>query len=398
MKNLKTNTPTNMYLLIAATFLASITLTTHAQAQTLIYDGSQPLNFFSASRLTDELALDNDPNDETRNGVINAGADPFELEVGDAAWFRSSGRRMRNTDSEEMIGLASTAAGVDGIFMTANTGSTDDQMDARGVGAGYVLYDAGTTTGMQTLNFSLFYNDATPNEPDPGVLRNSGGNVAVRVYGITSSDDEFDPWASDEFTFLAGSGGSGALIASGQHRDTFDTTDPVDPAEPLVEQLLYLDSSSAAGSPIIPVADEWQSLSFPFDAGTGYDYLLFGFAGAEQDGTNLAADRFGFDNISFEAATATCDDSTMGDLDGNGAVEFADFLVLSANFGQPVDGHEAGDIDCNGSVEFADFLVLSSNFGSQVAGAQSVPEPAGNLLVACAALTCLLIRQRKPVR
>ena len=54
-----------------------------------------------------------------------------------------------------------------------------------------------------------------------------------------------------------------------------------------------------------------------------------------------------------------CDPNSMGDLDGNGMVEFADFLVLSSNFGTEVADHTAGDIDCSGSVDFADFLALS---------------------------------------
>ena len=62
----------------------------------------------------------------------------------------------------------------------------------------------------------------------------------------------------------------------------------------------------------------------------------------------------------------------QGDFDGNGSVEFADFLLLSSNFGQPGTASE-GDADCNGQIEFADFLILSNNFGTQAA--MSVPEP-----------------------
>ena len=81
-----------------------------------------------------------------------------------------------------------------------------------------------------------------------------------------------------------------------------------------------------------------------------------------------------------------CNDMTMGDLDGNGEVAFADFLVLSANFGQTVADHTSGDIDCSGDVAFADFLVLSANFGQTVGGAQSVPEPSGLALLCLAVL------------
>ena len=65
----------------------------------------------------------------------------------------------------------------------------------------------------------------------------------------------------------------------------------------------------------------------------------------------------------------------MGDLDNNGEVEFADFLILADNFGQQASDHTIGDIDCNGAVEFADFLLLSDNFGKSFAAASAVPEP-----------------------
>jgi|GEM_PF-4737294 len=58
-------------------------------------------------------------------------------------------------------------------------------------------------------------------------------------------------------------------------------------------------------------------------------------------------------------------DRQPGDVDGNGSVDFADFLVLSDNFGQEVDKAWAdGDFDGNGVVDFTDFLALSVNFGT----------------------------------
>ncbi len=56
-----------------------------------------------------------------------------------------------------------------------------------------------------------------------------------------------------------------------------------------------------------------------------------------------------------------------GDINGNGTVDFPDFLILSANFGQSVDPGTNGDINGNGVVVFPDFLVLSANFGQSVA-------------------------------
>ena len=83
-----------------------------------------------------------------------------------------------------------------------------------------------------------------------------------------------------------------------------------------------------------------------------------------------------------------------GDIDMDGSVGFADFLVLSANFGM-AGGPDAGDIDGDGSVGFPDFLVLSSNFG-QSAAAAAVPEPATGILALFGVLGLLKFRRRAP--
>jgi hypothetical protein len=103
-----------------------------------------------------------------------------------------------------------------------------------------------------------------------------------------------------------------------------------------------------------------------------------------------------FDNLIVSSLPEdVCDPNTQGDLDGNGKVEFADFLILSGNFGNAVDDHTQGDIDCNGKVEFADFLVLSGNFGESIAGVQAVPEPGGFTLVGLTGVAIASLRRRR---
>ena len=53
-------------------------------------------------------------------------------------------------------------------------------------------------------------------------------------------------------------------------------------------------------------------------------------------------------------------DHVIGDIDLSGTVDFADFLILSNNFGTE-SSH--GDLNDDGIVNFADFLLLSSNYG-----------------------------------
>lgn len=70
-----------------------------------------------------------------------------------------------------------------------------------------------------------------------------------------------------------------------------------------------------------------------------------------------------------------------GDVDLNGTVEFADFLILSSSFGGTGLHYGLGDQDCDGNVSFADFLALSSNFGQSIAVSAAVPEPSGDVFV-----------------
>jgi hypothetical protein len=83
-----------------------------------------------------------------------------------------------------------------------------------------------------------------------------------------------------------------------------------------------------------------------------------------------------------------------GDFDGDGQVVFADFVILSANFGQEVDDYTDGDIDCDGVVGFPDFLTLSSNFGANLEAA-AVPEPTGLFVATLGMIVVPLMRNRR---
>ena len=152
-------------------------------------------------------------------------------------------------------------------------------------------------------------------------------------------------------------------------------------ADPTVANEFYI--SAASGSDYVDSVEE--------------SYIAIGAGATPQAGA------FDIDFLSWAPGVhvptvgvgPTCDPNSMGDLDGNGMVEFADFLVLSANFGAAADSHEQGDIDCNGMVEFADFLALSANFGQSVGAAQSVPEPSSALLVLSGALLMLARRKHR---
>ena len=74
-------------------------------------------------------------------------------------------------------------------------------------------------------------------------------------------------------------------------------------------------------------------------------------------------------------------DAIPGDANLNDAVEFDDFLALSANFTSTEAGWSQGDFDGDGAVLFFDFLILSQHFGQGTTVSAVVPEPNGLLLL-----------------
>jgi len=53
----------------------------------------------------------------------------------------------------------------------------------------------------------------------------------------------------------------------------------------------------------------------------------------------------------------------VGDCDGNGKVDYADFVTLKSNFGRTNMGWAQGDFDGNNKVDYSDFVSLKANFG-----------------------------------
>jgi MYXO-CTERM domain-containing protein len=99
------------------------------------------------------------------------------------------------------------------------------------------------------------------------------------------------------------------------------------------------------------------------------------------------------DNIRLlSGGEAVC--SVMGDVDGDCAVQFSDFLILSENFGNMVPAGTMGDLNGDGDVAFADFLILSENFGTSAATPASVPEPTG-FVIGMLGLLGLTVRRRR---
>jgi hypothetical protein len=154
-----------------------------------------------------------------------------------------------------------------------------------------------------------------------------------------------------------------------------------------------------------------DSVTFVFDDPTKWDV-----SGLSVDGLGGHRIRYIGDSVSFDCngdgvvdvldancATVETLDATLaaanlikGDANGNGEVQFEDFVTLSNTFGNPGQYTE-GDFDKDGTVQFPDFVILANNFGlvSGGAAAAAVPEPSGVALLAIAGLLLGWARRRR---
>ncbi len=86
-----------------------------------------------------------------------------------------------------------------------------------------------------------------------------------------------------------------------------------------------------------------------------------------------AANSLQIAEVEFLGTVADAPDGLASDINGNGEVDFNDFLALAAAFGETVDPPGSGaDINGNGEVDFADFLALAADFGKTAAAVDAV--------------------------
>lgn len=81
----------------------------------------------------------------------------------------------------------------------------------------------------------------------------------------------------------------------------------------------------------------------------------------------------------------------VGDADGNGVVNIADFDLIRGNFLNTVAAGEDGDLDFSTVVDLTDFRIWKNAFGG--AGPNSVPEPSAALLIVVGGAGLVLARR-----
>lgn len=94
------------------------------------------------------------------------------------------------------------------------------------------------------------------------------------------------------------------------------------------------------------------------------------------------------------AYTAALPSSPLGDADGNGVVNGADYAIIRDHFNLPATSKSEGDVNFDGVVNFADFRLWKNNRTAAGSGAgfdgdllAAVPEPAGVTSLVLAAVT-----------
>jgi hypothetical protein len=137
------------------------------------------------------------------------------------------------------------------------------------------------------------------------------------------------------------------------------------------------------------------------DGGESFDVYQAGFGPGTYLVEAIAHDPTEWVRIDLDKLTATVQfeltfTDAPGDVDGDFNVDFADFALLSGQFGAAVEPWSAADFDGDGLVGPGDLALLEQYMGLEYVGSADqavLPEPAGMTVLGLLGLA--LVRQRR---
>jgi hypothetical protein len=123
-----------------------------------------------------------------------------------------------------------------------------------------------------------------------------------------------------------------------------------------------------------PQLDVWENMSAPL-TGAGWrvnDYVN-GVPATDADMQEVLADlrgvyilvewRTGADDTNLDNVRLFVPSACVGDINGDGFTNAADFVILAGNFGASVAPNTSGDLNGDGLVNAGDFVILAGDFG-----------------------------------
>ncbi|MEN1678627.1 MAG: hypothetical protein AAGJ46_03485 [Planctomycetota bacterium] len=235
--------------------------------------------------------------------------------------------------------------------------------------------------------------DWARNSPGSGYAQWDTFTVPFGPPGADENTPDFGDFnaadAQVEQTVQGGFITSGGNIYSFSSATAFEVTMPGNVVSPgsdayFVAQIATLGNVIATPSVTLSYGDTFEEL--PFDGSLlTEDFESFGQSqttvfywqlnGVDPNNDFLLKFAAGGSSMSLDQLvidTLTVGGSAPGDLDGNGAVEIADYLAWRDNFGTAGPG---GDGNADGIVDAADFTLWRDNYAASGAGVVAVPEP-----------------------
>ncbi len=227
------------------------------------------------------------------------------------------------------------------------------------------------------------------------------------VYDESSGEDFFARHvAGARFSDFGGSTNAAERVANLQFESIGSVGFWLKTTDPGLEVSLALDDPTTGDRGIRRevIADgTWRQYKWNLDRDSDWEAWAAGGNGAI-DGTNVSLDSiqfFGASDATVHLDTVYWDPSdtfnatAVGDFNGDGVVNAADYTVWRDVFLQFIPGHPA-DANGNTFIGFADRDIWAANYGSVLDGSSSVavPEPAG-VAVLCVLASAALLNKRQ---